>query len=259
MECWARSLGGCVQKISREHLVTESFWAEEKINVVGFPWCKLEPKKVGPAAIVAKILCRTHNSNLSPVDDGGHAAFHALQEAEQLIERRRTRPAQEWMRVCFSVNGPLLERWFIKTTINLLSVSGNEVRWALADGGTEVPERLVRIAFGHEVPAKPIGLYLVADVGNQIEAIDGLVFMPIFDFRDYLAAALFDFRGYRFMLNLIESPLPPKLPEVPGAAAPWGLATPFYHLNRINGDVNGYRSHFVDFVWPDSTFDHFAA
>ncbi len=259
MECWAKSLGVCADKISREHLVTESFWKNGKVNVVGFPWCKTTPKEVGSAAIVAKVLCRTHNSALSPVDQGGLVAFRALEDAQALVNRRRQLPAQEWVRVCFTADGPLLERWFIKTTVNLLSVSGNEVRWALTNGGNETPEQLVRFAFGHESPTKPIGLYLVAEIGNDIKTIDGLVFMPIYDSRDYFAAALFDFRGYRFILNLIDSPLPPKLPEFPGEAAPWGLSTPFYHLNRINGNVGPYRSHFVDFVWPGSGFDHFAA
>jgi hypothetical protein len=229
------------------------------VTVVGFPWCKTEPKEVGPAAIVSKVLCRTHNSVLSPVDQGGLNTFRSLRDAEELIDRRRKLPPQAWMRVCFTVDGPLLERWFIKTTVNLLSVSGNTIRWALSEGGVETPQRLVRTVFGQESVAHPIGLYLVAEVGDDIKPIDGLTFMPIFDARDYFAASLFDFRGYRFILNLIESPLPSRLPEMPGGAAPWGLAKPLYHLNRINGNVGPARSHFVDFVWPGSTFDHFAA
>ena len=258
MECWASSLGGCARKVSREHLVTESFWTGDKVTVVGFPWCKTVPKEVGPAAIVSKVLCRSHNSLLSPVDQGGLDAFLCFRAVEELIHRRSQLPPQQWMRVGFTVDGPLLERWFIKTTINLLLVGRTPIRWALTDGGNEPAPLLVRAAYGQESLVKPAGLYVCASIGGQIKPIDGLTFMPIFDSRDYFAASLFDFRGYRFLLNLIESPLPAMLPELPGGAAVWGGSRPFYHLNRINGNVGAARSHFIDFTWPGSNFDHFA-
>ena len=258
MTCWAGSLGGCDTKLSREHLVSEAFWPGESITVVGFPWCKTEPKRVGPSSIVSKVLCRSHNSQLSPVDVGGANAFHALEAAEGLLHRRRQIVPANWMRVGFAADGPLLERWFLKTTINMLSVTENDVRWAIGDGSTSVPASLVRAAFGLEELSPPLGLYLAASVGDALRVIDGLSFMPIFEAHDHFAASLFEFRGVRFILNLINSPLPAKLPEMPGAAAPWSGARPNYHLNRINCNIGAARSHFVDFAWPGSRFAHFS-
>lgn len=259
MTCWASSLGGCDGKLSREHLVSEAFWPGESITAVGFPWCKTEPKRVGAAAIVSKVLCRTHNSLLSPVDAGGAHAFHALEASELLLQRRRHIAPQDWMRVGFAADGPLLERWFTKTAVNMLLVTGDEIRWALGGGSPSVPTQIVRAAFGIETLAHPLGLYLAAAIGESVLVIDGLSFMPIFEAHDHFAAALFDFRGFRFVLNLIDSPLPAVLPEMPGAAARWGGSRPNYRLNRINCNIGNTRSHFVDFSWPGSQFDHFAA
>jgi len=95
-------------------------------------------------------------------------------------------------------------------------------------------------------------------VGQNIQPLGGLTFMPLFLSDQGLAAGLFEFRGYRFILNLTNESLPAVLPEMPGKASDWGASNVLYHLGRINHDIGGARSHFVDFVWPESTFAHFA-
>ncbi len=67
-QCWAASLGGCHPEQSREHLVSASLWGGNPIDVIGFPWCRHTPKRVGVGSLTAKILCRSHNSALSPLD-----------------------------------------------------------------------------------------------------------------------------------------------------------------------------------------------
>ena len=68
MSCWASSLGDCGGGISREHIISASQFDEETITLQCLPWCK-EPKTIGLASLVAKNLCRDHNTALSPVDE----------------------------------------------------------------------------------------------------------------------------------------------------------------------------------------------
>lgn len=43
--CWAGALGNCAGGPSREHIVSKSQFDDDKITVLGLPWCK-EPKTV---------------------------------------------------------------------------------------------------------------------------------------------------------------------------------------------------------------------
>ena len=62
--CWARGLGGCSDKISREHYVSAALFDDAKITVHGFAWCKEAPVTIGIGSATAKILCSKHNSDL---------------------------------------------------------------------------------------------------------------------------------------------------------------------------------------------------
>ena len=258
MDCWASALGGCGGKLSREHLVTEAFWQGNKISVVGFPWCKKTPKEVGTAAIVSKFLCRNHNSALSPVDEAGVHAFEEFEAAEKLTEARRQLGSRQWFLHCFEVDGCLLERWFLKTAINLALVNDWNIHWALGNDGDRPPRSLVAAAFGQAPIERPIGLYSAASVGDTIRPLSGLVFMPLIWEGRGLAGGLFEWRGYHFFLNLVDSPLPQVLPVMPGGAEGWTGATLSYHLKRINHALNNALSHFIDFNWPASALPHFA-
>ncbi|MFL5481821.1 MAG: hypothetical protein ACJ8AK_06495 [Gemmatimonadaceae bacterium] len=258
MNCWASRLGGCGGKISREHLVTEAFWRTNKISVVGFPWCKTTPKEVGTAAIVSKFLCRDHNSALSPVDEAGARAFEEFEAAEKLTESRRRLGSRQWFLHCFGVDASLLERWFLKTAINLALVNDWNIQWALGNDGDRPPRSLVAAAFGQAPIVRPMGLYSAASVGDTIKPLSGLVFMPLIWEGHGLAGGLFEWRGYKFFFNLVDSPLPQVLPTMPGGVEVWAGATLSYHPNRINHVVINSPSHFIDFHWPDSTLPHFA-
>src|SRR5688572_9498207 len=120
--CWARGIGGCRDGMSGEHLVSENLWSGDAIYVVGFEWCKTAPKKVGLSSLTANILCRQHNSDLSPVDEAGGHAFRAMRDSALLVEARRQVPHVPWLLRWFGTDGPMLERWFLKTAINLLAV-----------------------------------------------------------------------------------------------------------------------------------------
>lgn len=82
--CWAKCLGNCSQKMSREHTISQGLFNTDEIMVQGFPWCLNEPKCIGLANLVAKILCETHNNALNELDDGAKRAFDVFREAIRL-------------------------------------------------------------------------------------------------------------------------------------------------------------------------------
>jgi hypothetical protein len=67
-KCWAAHVGGCSEKISREHLISRSLFPNPTVLVEGFDWCE-KPRKVGIDTLTRKILCTHHNSALSTADE----------------------------------------------------------------------------------------------------------------------------------------------------------------------------------------------
>lgn len=131
---------------SLEHLVTEGLWSDPAVKVVGLPWCREQAAIVGLASLGATILCRRHNSALSPVDTAGIIAQRAISGFYA------TTQAHAPHAVTFDVDGNLLERWLLKTLINLVVSSSPTTHWhGSSSGHREPPDHLVRIAFGRAV------------------------------------------------------------------------------------------------------------
>lgn len=149
MTCWASSLGNCGGGMSREHIISKSQFDTDTITLHGLPWCK-EPKTVGLASLVAKNLCRDHNKALSPADDEARRlklAFKTIMSSPKLPLRQR-------------FDARLVERWLLKTTINLALQEPNS--------GLEPTGELVRYAFGVESAPAGQGFFLVAELGEDI-------------------------------------------------------------------------------------------
>lgn len=105
-ECWAACLGNCGDKMSREHLISESIFPQGKVTVRGFPWCKDEAKEIGMAGLTAKILCEPHNHDLSPIDEAGAKAFKIFTEISRLAKvREKMRPGPRNV-VRYRIDGP---------------------------------------------------------------------------------------------------------------------------------------------------------
>jgi hypothetical protein len=200
--CWAASLGDCDQKISREHTVSRSLFESEQIMVQGFTWCLNEPKSIGLSSLVAKILCKRHNSGLSDLDAAALQAFNVFREAIRLnqVRGKMRRPAAHWNVKRMVIDGPLLERWFLKTLINF-SFGGE---WPIGSTVKGVPSKeLVEVAFGKRQFQNGAGLYLASRAGDQIDSMDLVNFTPMTDAENNLGAGRFNFRGYTFFLCLV--------------------------------------------------------
>lgn len=242
--CWASALGDCHPEQSREHLVSASLWGNGSINVVGFPWCRDKPKRVGVASLTAKVLCRRHNSALSPLDDAAKKAFAALADATELSNQRNLQRPRKWKVKRFELLGRPLERWFLKTTINLVVAYPGGMIWGLGNSASNPPEELIRIAYGNAAFVKPLGLYAAVRVGETMDLSDVVTFAPLLTDGNRVIAGMFTFRGIRFVLNLHTDPLP-QVFTLPVA----GDVSPLYHVKRINFRVAERLSHYVQVLW----------
>lgn len=254
--CWAASLCDCVGKLSGEHIVSESLWTGPTLTVSGGPWG--EGKEIGIANITAKILCESHNSRLSEADIAGALAFSSIRAGIAVSNARKLISARPWMPHGYVVDGPKTERWFLKTAINVALLLKREPLWAFDGSQGSPPRKLVEMAFGLRDVPRPLGLYVAGAVGDLIDSREEVRCDLLFDTQQQISAALFLFRGLTFLLNLRDV----AVGDIGSTEASKSLTRSredfLYHLNRLNSDVGGYRSHFLEFVWPGAKFHHFA-
>ena len=139
----------------------------------------------------------------------------------------------------FVIDGWILERWLLKTLINL-SFGGT---WTIGDGDVGVPSAaLVEVAFGLRPFEHGAGLYIVGRSGEQIDSMDRFALTPR-TFGETLVAGTFNFRGYRFYLNLL-----PKKFEMDGESHL------IYRDAQMKFQVHNYKgrqllSHEIKFRW----------
>jgi hypothetical protein len=115
--CWAACLADCDDKISKEHVVSKALCESDTVVVHGFAWCKDQPKEISLSNLVAKILCKKHNSDLSELDAAGGKAYAAIRTMMGTSNARAAVKPRYWTVQRYKVPGPLLERWFLKTLI----------------------------------------------------------------------------------------------------------------------------------------------
>ena len=251
--CWAASLGGCGEGLSREHLISASLWDGASVDAIGFGWCKTELQRVGPNAVTSRILCRRHNSLLSPLDTAAGEAFDALGRSTALATERSAQPPKVWSTLRFDVNGPLLERWFMKTAVNLSCVHSPRPTWS-ETGSSLVPPRIVGQIFGLAAVPRPLGLYNAAAESEPVHFVDSVEFAPIFGATGHMVAGVFNFRGPRFVINLTSAALPAAIQLPLGRGREIAASTLLYHLSRMDIRVGHSISHCLDFGWePPAT------
>jgi hypothetical protein len=134
-KCWASILGDC-DSISGEHIISAAILRAG----CGCPPVVKGVKRIRGGAPTrgaeqSNILCRKHNSLLSPLDEiaGKLSTFQASASEE----------------------GELLERWLLKTMINSCAAG-----WAGPRKWLPSPE-IVRMIFGHVPIPEGVGLYSV--------------------------------------------------------------------------------------------------
>lgn len=204
MQCWAACLGDCGAKGSQEHTISECLYPDQSVFVQGLPWCRETPKKIGIGALTQPILCMKHNSELGEnVDLASKHTRDTLGESMDLYTSRKRIVSRRWAVKYFETDMLLLERWCLKTLINLNHQSG----WKYLDGSEpgSPPSEFVEVAFGRRRFTGHEGLYVIATPGSQIEMNDGWLQITTKTRRqdDRLAGATFTLWGFPFYLSLM--------------------------------------------------------
>jgi len=230
--CWANCLGGCSNRISREHIVSQNLFIGDLVEVSGFPWCKTEAKKIGLSSLTAKILCTKHNSDLSELDAEAGKAFSHFREMRRLANVREKMRPRQWNIARYGVRGYLMERWFLKTLIDISFGKEYPIgRHSLNSGYPS--DDLVKISFGLEPFQGLSGLYSIVYVGQKIHSKDTIAFSPLIKDEKYIAGGLFSFRGFMFLLFLGAEGPPSRLTGVKLGEEDLSLAQLNYHNKKI--------------------------
>jgi hypothetical protein len=192
--------------MSREHLVSRCLF-EKEVRVKGLPWCRDIEKTIGIEGLTSKVLCRHHNSALSELDNAAKQTLDTLLEACKLFDARRSIVTTRWTVKYFITDMLLLERWCLKTLINI-NLSGKPGLPVDPEGRPNGPtEELIRIVCGLDRFKAPKGLYRIAGSGKNIDLGDGHIHITTKSRDGRLAAAEFRLWGLRFFLSLIPEPI----------------------------------------------------
>ncbi|SRR5258708_18546477 len=159
-ECFAKSLGNCDPKMSKEHYLSDGILKlignSSLIGVAGFTWC--EPGKlinVGKNSLQSKILCRKHNSELSNLDSIAITFFEFF---SNLVDFEQGQKSLEKINKFIAIKGDLFERWLLKFVMGNV-VSGN-TKIGKFDINSDFANEYVGVLFGLKPWPKEQGLYL---------------------------------------------------------------------------------------------------
>lgn len=251
MACWAECLGGCGGKSSREHIISQSLFISRKVRVQGLSWCREESKEIGLGSLTAKVLCQLHNSQLHEVDTAGGEAFDAFRQFTRISNEREKNPPKIWSLVEHSIDGTMLERWFLKTLI-ILSFGGR-----MPIGTPSAPPgcpdaRLVGIAYGQRKFEGRAGLYFVVGPGVEVDSDDTVQFVPVIKDGAYIIGGLFRFRGHRFVLCLDEAGPPIPMSGVGMNGEDWGKFQLNFHNVRIDQRTETVYSQVIHIAWDET-------
>lgn len=248
-KCWAACIGDCNGGMSREHVVSKCLFVTPGVTVKGLRWCKDKPKTVGLESLTAKILCQTHNNALSPLDEAAGVAFDALRELCATENRRHTTSLLTRLATPTPIiDAKLLERWFLKTLLNLSH--GGE--FFIGPSGVEIgvaPPDLVKICYGDAPFQGAAGMYVAANSGMILSSTDTLQFSPLLkDAR--ILGGFFEFRGVRFFLALMPEGLQFPLSSIPDLADDWRQAQLLRPFLTIKSQVSKLISlPVIQFQW----------
>lgn len=212
VKCWCASAGGC-DRSTAEHLVSKALFPKRKLSVQGFDWCKDEPKVIGIKGMVSHILCEKHNNLLSDCDN-------EAVKAVSLFERSLAAPAPGSPAIDRNVDGHLLERWLLKTAINISIGS----RWHIGVGmaGSEpgrASEYLVQVALGKLNFSAQLGAYFLFPKAESLHSPSEILILPLVR-GDEIGGFYFELRSQPIFLNLF----PGHFPETLGSVASIPLA-----------------------------------
>ncbi len=251
IHCWAKVLGSCNDLQSKEHIVSKGLLkgnlSSENFSMV-YGIGSNGTKKVGISSLASKMLCSYHNNKLSDLDSEAIKTFSGLKHFLEMPREYKTGKLTDFVSLKF--NGSLLERWFLKTTINILYCPPHNLKIP--------PKELVEIVFGLRQYPKNVGLCMSAYRGGQwLNNDHDLKFVPILNSQDKYEFTAFEFAGWRFVIPLTDSPIPSSLSlDTTNPYAPFdkflrdlSKSTLTYHLNKMVLKIGNNNVIEISFQW----------
>lgn len=247
-KCWASCLGNCCDKISREHIISASLFKNTKlVTVQGFHWCLNEEKEIGLSSLTANILCKHHNSLLSDLDLAAGHAFNIFEDIATYINEA-VRTNGRFKARSSNVNALYLERWLLKTLINV-SYGYNH----FFGNGQEIgvpDEHLVNVSFGRSKFRQGAGMYFASNEGEKLSFdsklnITPLIYLP----ENRIVGAMFTFAGMQLFLWLKPEELPKHFEWITHMHSEWKNLRPSRPFKKMSIQIPSGDSHIIKFNW----------
>ena len=240
MECWASTIGGCSGGSSKEHYVSGGIFDHTVVSVFGLPWCKDQPASVGLNNAVSKILCQTHNSQLSPFDS----------EASKLSRFLSSNVLEDPLKNdSITIDGIMLEKWFIKTMVNLGYLGAmDQPKYSRI-----VPEEaIVRYLFKNTNMHDGIELYFISGGLSNTDYKTGISWNAILNTseNDKIVGMLFAFNGIQFVACVVPvraEELISKMGVINGID--FSIAKIIYRPSNIVLDCNDAGCKRINLLW----------
>jgi len=246
--CWAAQLGNCSGKITGEHIVSRGLIDSDSVEVFGFPWLNGEKKALPKDALTRNILCKKHNGELSNIDASAIEVFNSIRKlypssVSQLNLHKDSRTIES-----FNIDGLLLERWFLKTLINIMYQGHYPIGDPKNKAGFSSDE-LVEIAFGRKGFRAPSGLYVIYQA-MRLYPFGRIEFVPIIkNDHSYIAGGVFSFGGPRFLLFLDIDQPPKDLKGIKLGDVDLSDSKLFYHPEKMDVNYEGHLFQQVNIKW----------
>lgn len=231
--------------------MSDGIWPapQKAITVHGFPWCLHERVIIGRRSLTTNRLCKRHNELLGEeVDREGIKLVKAFRESigdavTSEFNREHVIPKS------FCFDGPQLERWFLKTTINLcITGVSQSLRWM---GGQSIsdnpPPDFVAAAFGKSTLSPPMGLYTAGAIGQNADAGERIEFSPLMR-ADSIEGGMFTIMGFRFLLFMGNEALPNHFKLPIAKSNNWSESYIARHQASFSLIIRGAQ-HTMEFLW----------
>lgn len=229
-KCWASSLEDCTPEISGEHIVSASLFPQKSIlELSGMSWLKGKKKKIPIENLTSNILCTHHNSTTSSLDTEAGKFFRIFDDIAQGYHKIGRLYDNKIHR--FEFNGYLIERWMLKTLINLWKSKSldNAISFQAS------LEELALIVFGKTPFPGKSGLYLICKNGMPIDSRPKIEFQTILHGSSSTDAkiigALIEIRGFALVLWLVETEMPNS--TILNMGERWNDMDPGWHWKEI--------------------------
>jgi len=150
-KCYAQVTSDCRPPLSRDHAIANAIWEDFQRTLITRILSDGSTRCVPPSAAGRKVLCRRHNSALSPLDDVGRRFVRAL--LYQIQHRSENSPHHT--HILF--NGFDIERWMLKVLCTM--AHGERESRVHASTTWRVPRSWSKVLFEGRPFPRGAGLY----------------------------------------------------------------------------------------------------